>query len=200
MSVSAVFFDAFGTLCEIRNKRHPYKPIIKGWSAGVAAAYQAIMTRNAFPIELARECGCSPATIQSIEENIQAEIDSIQLYPETPAVLDALKNRGISWAIVSNLAKPYAQPLLNLLPYAPDASAWSFAVGLRKPEAGIYHFTCKALGVSPESVLMVGDSLENDYTTPRRLGMQAAFLQRSKKDTQHTNCVENLMGILPFFS
>lgn len=195
MPVSAVFFDAFGTLCEIRNKRHPYKPIFKRWPAGVAAAYQAIMTRNVSPAQLARECGCSPATIQSIEENIQAEVNSIQLYPEVLTVLDVLKTHNILWSIVSNLALPYAQPLMNLLPYAPDVCAWSCALGYRKPEIGIYDFACNKLGLSRKKVLMVGDSLENDFATPHRLGMKAAFLQRSGKHSQ--NSIESLTGILP---
>lgn len=44
--IKAIFFDAFGKLCEIREKRNPYKPILKTWPSGVADAYQALMTRD----------------------------------------------------------------------------------------------------------------------------------------------------------
>ena len=194
--IKAIFFDAFGTLCEIREKRNPYKPILKAWPSGVADAYQALMTRDSSPAELASEAGCTPETIQKMEEGIAAEIALMCLYPEVPTLLEAIKKRGLKWAIVSNLATPYAEPLLKLLPFAPDACAWSFSVGYRKPEGGIYRHVCKALGIEPSSVLMVGDSLENDYNTPRKLGMQARFLKRSGKDENSPECVADLSEIL----
>ena len=177
--MQAVFFDAFGTLCEIREKRNPYKPIIKAWPRGIADAYHTLMTRNCSPAELAREAGCSTDVIKRIEEDIAVEAASMRLYQEVPAVLEEVRKRGLKWGIVSNLASPYAAPLLKLLPFAPDACAWSFDVGFRKPEEGIYAHACAAIDVAPASVLMVGDSLENDYNAPRRLGMQARLLQRS---------------------
>lgn len=171
--IQAIFFDAFGTLCEIKEKRNPYKPILKAWPSGVADAYQALMTRDCSFADLAKEAGCTPAVIQKIDEGIAAEIASMTLYPEVPTLLETIKKRGLKWAIVSNLATPYAEPLLKLLPFAPDACAWSFAVGYRKPEEGIYRHACKMVGVEPEGILMVGDSLESDYNMPKQLGMQA---------------------------
>lgn len=132
--IQAVFFDAFGTLCEIREKRNPYKPIIKAWPSGVTDAYQPLMTRDSSPVPLVREAGYAPEAVQKVEEGIAAEVASMCLYPEVPAVLNAIKKRSLKWAIFSNLATPYAEPLLKLLPFAPDACAWSFAVGYRKPQ------------------------------------------------------------------
>lgn len=199
-SVSTLLFDAFGTLCEIKDKRNPYKPILKAWPSGVADAYQALMTRDVPPTALAYEVGCSPETILRMEEAIRSETESMRLYPEVLAVLEAIKSRGLKWGIVSNLATPYAEPLLHLLPSDPDVCAWSFSVGYRKPEESIYEYACKALGVAPSSVLMVGDSLGNDYTTPKRLGMKAAFLKRSGKNEDMADCVEDLTGILPMLA
>ena len=195
MLIQAVFFDAFGTLCEIREKRSPYKPILKAWPSGVADAYKAVITRNSPPAAFARDLGCSPEAIQKIEEGITTEIASMCLYPEVSTVLETIKKRGLKWAIVSNLAAPYAEPLLKLLPYVPDACAWSFAVGYHKPEEGIYRYACEALNVEPASVLMVGDKLENDYTMPKRLGMQARYLKRSGVAGSATECVTDLTGI-----
>lgn len=196
MLIQAVFFDAFGTLCEIREKRNPYKPIIKAWPLGVADAYQTMMTRDSSPAALAREAGCTPEDIEKIESGIAVEVISMCLYPEVTAVLDAIQKRDLKWAIVSNLATPYAEPLLKLLPFVPNVCSWSFAVGYRKPEEGIYLHACKALDVEPSSVLMVGDSLENDYNTPKQLGMQARHLKRSGTDGSAPECVADLSEIL----
>lgn len=193
--IQAILFDAFGTLCEIRDKLNPYQPILRAWPSGVAAAYHALMTRGVSPAELAREAGCAPEIREKIEAGIAAEAASMRLYPEVPALLEAVKKRGLKWAIVSNLASPYAEPLLRLLPFAPDACAWSFAVGCRKPQKGIYHHACEALGVEPSSVLMVGDSPENDYNTPKRLGMRACRLKRQGLQNSSPECVADLLEI-----
>lgn len=181
MSLKAVFFDAFGTLCEIKNKRETYLPIMKAWPTGIAAAYQALITRNCSPAELAREVGCAEETIKKIKEGVAAEIASMRLYPEVVEVLAGLRQRGgLQWAVVSNLAQPYAEPLLNLLPFTPDACAWSFAVGCRKPEEGLYRYACDQLNVEPTAVLMIGDSWANDVSAPKRLGMRAKYLNRAR--------------------
>lgn len=160
--------------------------------SGVADACQALMTRDSSPAELAGEAGRTSQAIMKMKEGIAAEVASMCLYPEVRASLELLKQRSQKWAIVSNLATPYAEPLLKLLPFAPDACAWSFVVGYRKPQEGIYRHACKALGIEPSSVLMVGDSLENDYNTPRQLGMQARYLKRSGTDGSAPECVADL--------
>lgn len=193
----AVLFDAYGTLCEIHERHNPYKPILKAWSLGLAAAYQSIMTRDATPAEFAKEAGLSEQIAQKINADISAEIASMCLFPEVPETLARLKKSGLKWGIISNLAAPYAQPLLDLLPITPDACIWSFAVGYRKPEKGIYDCACTALGHTPTDILIVGDSYENDFNTPRQLGMQAKFLSREATQVRHPDQIDDLSFLIP---
>lgn len=197
MHIKAIFFDAFGTLCEIQSKRNAYMPIIKAWPAGAADAYQTLMTSDCSPAELATKAGCSGQTIQKVNEGVAIEIASMRLYPEVAEVLARLRQNGVKWAVVSNLAKPYAAPLLKLLPYVPDICAWSFAVGHRKPEDAIYHYALNGLKLAPSDVLMVGDSMENDFNTPKRLGMQARYLNRADTKSGEPEIVTDLGEILP---
>ncbi|SHN59886.1 HAD family hydrolase [Desulfovibrio litoralis] len=190
--IKAILFDAFGTLCEIRNKQNPYKPIIRAWSLGVAAAYQTLMTKDISETELAIEAGCSAEELKKIQAGVQTEITSMCLYP----VLQSIKERNLKWGIVSNLATPYAAPLLKLLPFQPDVCAWSFTTGYRKPEEGIYAYACEKLGLGFNDCLMVGDSLENDYNMPKKLGMQARYLKRSGVDKDQFDCIATLYEIL----
>lgn len=194
--IRAVLFDAFGTLCEIRNKRNPYRPILKAWPSGLAAAYQAIMTRNASPAELAKEAGLSAQVIQKINADIADETASIRLFPEVVETLSKIKELGLKWGIISNLATPYAQPLLDLLPFAPDACIWSFAVGYRKPEKEIYDCASTALGLMPSDILMVGDSFKNDFNAPRQLGMRAQFLSRGGNQVNHPNQITDVSSLI----
>jgi len=195
--IKAILFDAYGTLCEIGERYNPYKPILKAWPSGLAAAYQAIMTRNTTPAELAKEAGLPEQVAQKIDAAISAEIASIRLFPEVAETLARLKKSSLKWGVISNLATPYAQPLLDLLPTAPDACIWSFAVGYRKPEKVIYECACKALGLTPSEILIVGDSYENDFNTPRQLGMQAKFLSRGSEQARRPDQIDDLSFLIP---
>lgn len=195
--IQAILFDAYGTLCEIRERHNPYKPILKTWPSGLAAAYQAIITSDATPVELAREAGLSAQMAQKINADVSAEIASIRLFPEVAETLNKIRGLGLKWGVISNLATPYAQPLLDLLPIAPDACIWSFAVGYRKPEKVIYDCACKALGLTPSEILIVGDSYENDFNTPRQLGMHAKFLSREAKQVRRPDQIDDLSFLLP---
>ena len=195
--IQAILFDAYGTLCEIRERHNPYKPILKTWPSGLAGAYQAIMTRNATPAELAEEAGLSAQVAQKIDADVSAEIASIRLFPEVAETLYKIRGLGLTWGVISNLATPYAQPLLDLLPIAPDACIWSCAVGYRKPEKAIYDCACKALGLTPSEILIVGDSYENDFNAPRQLGMQAKLLSREAKQLRHPDQIDTLSFLIP---
>jgi len=92
--IHAVFFDAFGTLCEIADKRNPYKAILKAWPSGVADARHTLMTQDRLPADLAREAGCSEETAQKIEAGIAAEAASMRLFPEVPNLRDRSHLRG----------------------------------------------------------------------------------------------------------
>lgn len=168
--IRSVLFDAFGTLCEILKKHNPYKPILKAWPSGLAAAYQAIMTRDASPAEFAKEAELSAQIIQKVDADIADEIASIRLFPEVVETLSKIKELGLKWGIISNLAAPYAQPLLDLLFIAPDACIWSFAVDYRKPEKETYDCTCTALGLTPSDILIV-----DDLVLPKNSGCRQKF-------------------------
>lgn len=192
----AILLDAFGTLCEIRERHNPYKPILKSWPLGLAAAFQVIMTRDATPAELAEEAGLSEQVAQKIDANISAEIASMRLFPEVAETLARLKKSGMKWGIISNLAPPYAQRLLDLLPIAPDACIWSFNVGYRKPEKAIYDCACTALDLTASDILIVGDSYENDFNAPRQFGMQAKFLSREAKQVRYPDQIDDLSFLI----
>ncbi len=54
----------------------------------------------------------------------------------------------------------------------------SAVVGVRKPDPQIFQLGIEALGMSPEEVTVVGDSLENDILPARQLGCRAVWLNK----------------------
>jgi putative hydrolase of the HAD superfamily len=53
----------------------------------------------------------------------------------------------------------------------------SAVVGVRKPDARIFLLGCVALGLQPEEVLVVGDSLKKDILPARSIGCQTAWIK-----------------------
>ncbi|BAH74209.1 haloacid dehalogenase-like hydrolase family protein [Solidesulfovibrio magneticus RS-1] len=195
-----MLFDAFGTLCHIESPRLPYRSIMKRWEKGAVDCYQAIMTRDVSLAEFAGEAGLSREETALLEAQVAKETDSVCLFPEVAQTLETLREHGVKIAVVSNLAQPYGASCLELLPFEPDVRAFSYEVGARKPEVPIYRYAWERLGCAPEELLMVGDSLQNDYQAPRDLGLHALWLDRKAASLQGENghVVNSLQGILGY--
>ncbi|EFL53144.1 HAD-superfamily hydrolase, subfamily IA, variant 1 [Solidesulfovibrio fructosivorans JJ]] len=198
--IKGVLFDAFGTLCRTESLRLPYRSIMRRWEKGAADCYQAIMTRDATLAEFASEAGLPQEEKTLLETHVAEEVRSMRLFPEVSQTLQALRGHGLKIAVVSNLAKPYGAPFLELLPFAPDARAFSYEVGARKPEAPIYRYAWEGLGCVPDELLMVGDSLQNDYQAPQALGLHALWLDRKAGSLQSENghIVHSLQSVLGY--
>lgn len=199
--IRGVLFDAFGTLCRIESPRRPYRSILKRWPQGTVNCYQALLTRDASLAEFAERAGLSQEELDRLEADVAAETGSMRLFPEAPRTLQALRAHGVKIGVVSNLAQPYGPPLLDLLPFAPDVRAFSYEVGAHKPQEAIYRQAWEELGCSPGELLMVGDSQQNDYLTPRELGLHALWLDRKEDMTPHdgghvVNFLEGVLGYL----
>lgn len=89
--------------------------------------------------------------------------DGWKPYPDTAAVLRALKDRGLAVGVLSNIAYDIRpaferEGIADLV----DEFVLSFEVGHMKPSSNVFSIATTALGLPPEQVLMVGDSEEAD--------------------------------------
>lgn len=182
----AVVFDVYGTLAEIGDKRAPFRKLLKiGERQGRRPSPADAEKIMAAPLGLSSAAyllgiELVPADASVLEEDLRAELESIRLFPDTLATLDALRARGVRLGLCSNLAVNYAQPIIDLLQGRMDALTWSFEAGAIKPSPMIYAKACEALGCAPADVLMVGDTASADVDGPRAFGMQALLLDRSR--------------------
>ncbi|MDR5780860.1 HAD family hydrolase [Caballeronia sp. LZ065] len=177
MTIKAVVFDAFGTLCEIGDKRRPYARLARAQRDRPGTSAQ-LMSAPLSLREAAAALDVALDGIDALERDLQAELASIRLYPEVPRVLRALRAHGYALAVASNLALPYAAPLQALLPFTLDAYAWSFEVGHVKPDPRLFDFVCRTLGVRPDEALMIGDTYADDTLGATRSGLAALHLDR----------------------
>lgn len=87
-------------------------------------------------------------------------------------LLDQLRAEGYRLVICSN----FDGRLFRLMEQLQLANSFEAIVlprhaGFQKPEAGMFHFLARELGVMPENCLHVGDSVENDAAAARLAGM-----------------------------
>lgn len=79
----------------------------------------------------------------------------------------------------------------------------SAEVGVRKPDAKIFELGIKALGLKPEEVLVVGDSIKNDIDPARSLGCQTLRISGKEWNSDvvsrdDVNTIDNLEDVLDF--
>lgn len=124
-------------------------------------------------------CGLQAAgfrgDVESLADRIQATAGTLGadwvLDPDVPLVLDALRDRGMVLAVVSNWDGDLQERLgvLGIASYF-TFIADSSVIGISKPEPGIYRTTCAAIGIPPEQCLHVGDRPDADGGVARAVG------------------------------
>lgn len=135
--------------------------------------------------------------IERLRSGVPALRKGWVLDPDIPAVLDALQEKGVLLAVVSNFDKvlPDLLASLGIARYFRVITA-SAAVGADKPDPRIYTVTCDALGVRPEECLHVGDSPDNDGGVARAVGARGVIYDPLDcLDTEYAR-VAHLMDVL----
>lgn len=181
--IRALLFDVYGTLVHVLRPTHPYRQLLgivraRDPSIDRPAFSRLVMTRPLGLADAARLHAVESSAVQALEQELEREIASIELFPEVPQVLGTLRDRGYRIGVCSNLALPYASSVARMLEGLVDVAVWSFEAGYIKPEPQIYGLAAERLKVPPSSVLMVGDSYRADVEGPRAAGMQAVHLVR----------------------
>ena len=135
---------------------------------------------------------------QTLEKKLQLQLEFLELeneeYRETiledlygrtvdqtsksRKVLQALKGRGLPLVLVSNF---YGNMPVVLREFGFDGFFLqvieSAVVGIRKPDPRIFLLGVEALGLKPEEVMVVGDSLDKDIIPAVEAGCQTVWLR-----------------------
>lgn len=185
----SVIFDVFGTLIRIEERRNPYLQLLKyARSQGVspcAEHLQMFMTRELDWKEAADALGIRAKyeQLRTLERLLREELASMTLYPDAQPAIELLQGANIKIALCSNLASGYGPAVRALLPGL-DAYAFSYEVGVTKPNPLIYPSVCRDLNVQPGQqlagarVVMIGDSIRCDRDGARAAGIAGFHLSR----------------------
>ncbi len=121
-----------------------------------------------------------------------SEADVWRVYDDVFPALDALASQEVRLALISNWDERL-RPLLKQLRLDRyfETAVISCEVAFTKPSPVIFEEAARKLGVAPENVLHVGDSLEEDVEGARSAGFQALLIDR-REETQPPDRVASL--------
>jgi putative hydrolase of the HAD superfamily len=103
------------------------------------------------------------------------------LYEGALDVLDSMKGRGVKMALITNGAagsQRHSVERFGLAPYF-DCVIIEGEFGTGKPDERVFRHALASCGVEPERTWMIGDNIEADIATPRRLGMHTIWVDEA---------------------
>lgn len=105
------------------------------------------------------------------------------IYPEVLEVLEALRDRDIDMAVLSNWDNRLHSVLDgNGLGEYLSRRFISAELGWEKPDIAIYRHVADVMKVPAHSLLSVGDDPRKDVEGPRKAGWQTVQIERPKRD------------------
>ncbi|MDI6886149.1 MAG: HAD family hydrolase [archaeon] len=109
----------------------------------------------------------------------------IRIYEEVESVLNVLKEEGYDLIISSNAATEFIdfqiKPLKKF--FSRVFSATSDFREVKKSD-DFYARVCELLGVKPQAVVHTGDHWVFDFLNPRKIGINAYYLDRNRRRTR----------------
>jgi FMN phosphatase YigB (HAD superfamily) len=104
-------------------------------------------------------------------------IEAADLYPDALPCLRAAAEHGLVVGIAGNQPAGVEEQL-RTAGFSPNFLASSAAWGVAKPSLEFFDRIVAEAGVEPDSILYVGDRLDNDVLPARAVGMRTAFVRR----------------------
>lgn len=104
---------------------------------------------------------------------------SFAVFPDAPAALHELRAQGVPLAVISNWQRGLRHFCQELeISDFFEHILGSADLGVAKPDERIFREACGRLGVPPDRVLHVGDTLVDDYLGGRAAGVEVALIDR----------------------
>lgn len=95
-------------------------------------------------------------------EQVQRLLELLQPIPETVAVIEELKERGIRCYILSNMSKEFYAELLKFPVFEHfDGAVVSYQERVNKPDRAIYEIILSRYGLEPSETVFADDKIAN---------------------------------------
>lgn len=127
-------------------------------------------------------CGCDDDSLAQLARNtLRRHVgETIRLFDDARELFGSLLRTRVPLALITNGASDTQRDALRVLGIEHRFSAVviSGEVGIAKPDPAIFAIAIDRLGVAPESVWHVGDSLAADVVGAKAAGLTAIWLNR----------------------
>lgn len=214
-SVAAITFDVGGTLIEPwPSVGHTYAEVASRHGIGIPAEQitqrfiEAWRQRGDFDYTKAGWAALVDKTFAGLTDELPSHSFFDEIYREfaTPKpwrifddvipTLNVLRKRGTRMAVISNWDNRLV-PLLESLELAHEFEAIlvSAEVGHTKPAPEIFSAAAETMQLSPDQILHVGDSENEDHHGAQAAGFQSRWLCRSSTKPI-ANSIPSLKGLL----
>ena len=142
-------------------------------------------------------CAKESSQISRKSREIYLAKDSFELFEDTLEVLEELKVRGYSHAIVSNHVPELAAIVENLGIGEHFVRVFTSArIGYCKPHPKIYEKALEALNLKPENCWMIGDNEVADVQAPMELGISSILVRKDPVGVDTRYHFGDLRGVL----
>ena len=201
--IKSVVFDLYGTLIYLADETKPYAKLFTDIGLKTLEEFRQVR-RIALTEDFDNLADFvnkikpnSQIDINIYQQELEKELKSASLYPETKGVLEKLRKQNIRLGLISNLASHYKRPFFDLgLNEYFDEILFSCDAGLRKPDSRIYQKIIERFRINPAQVLMIGDKVHADVDGPNSLGMNAVHLDRTKNSLNSISLLEGVFQYL----
>lgn len=168
---------------------------------GISAASEGAYWR-AYDEKILEHVGVQPtaAILDEIFRRFREEL-TLDCFPESVEVLEALRLRGVPLGVISNASHGILGDLVrNDLTGYFEHVVYSQAVGVAKPDARIFNEALARFGVDAGLTWHVGDSVEADIEGARGVGIHPVLVDRKGQfDTVAVPRLRDLRGLIPMF-
>jgi len=180
----AVIFDLFGTLIHLPRDTNPYLQLCRAIGSAKHIRESLIVDAPTLADFCDYLAVSHPPNLDDIQRDLDTDIDNAVRFSDSLPALQALHDRGLRTALISNLDSPYKRTVARIeLELCFDAILYSCDLGIAKPHPDIYNAALGQLGVTSESTLMVGDSQRADVDGPMACGIRGYLIDRDGGST-----------------
>ncbi len=193
--VKAIIFDFWGTLVENGIFPSPVKQVKyilrvpMSFRDFITRFEHTIMTKPYADMNEAFAAVCEDFRINPDERIIERLVGMwnknellAKPFLETIEVLERLKKEGIKVALISDSTPTITRVVekFGMADYF-DEMMFSFDTGLLKTDPEMYQKLVEKLGVEPDEVVVIGDSIPTDVIGARNAGLRTILLDRRNK-------------------
>lgn len=178
--IKAVVFDAFGTILHNIPPSFP-RTLLRYFNSQEIKALEAkAQISETSLIEFILNFSNSKISSEELDRILRADLAKIKYHEDFLPVLDELKVLGYKTGLISNIAPDYRDAIIEKLNIEEliDVCVYSCSEGCVKPDEKIFKIAAQKLQTAPEEIVMVGNSLLDDFKAAINANYKAILMDR----------------------